>query len=162
VLLGGGLVAQGGKDGSIRVLDWSRMQGTAAHKGNEATSTSTPSGGILFTAPAVMHTGSTTWVFAADNGATTAWTLDGSTLREAWHNTNGGTSPVLAGGLLYVYDPHGSLRVYEPQTGNLLATLAAGGGHWNSAIVVDGKIALPEGNANDHRTTGVLNIYRLP
>jgi hypothetical protein len=35
-------------------------------------------------------------------------------------------------------------------------------GHWNSPIVVDGKIAIPEGNANDHRMSGVFNIFRLP
>ena len=39
-----------------------------------------------------------------------------------------------------------------------MATLDAGPGHWNSPIVVDGRVALPEGNANDHRTTGVLDI----
>jgi hypothetical protein len=28
--------------------------------------------------------------------------------------------------------------------------------------VTDGRVAVPEGNANDHRTTGVLDIFRLP
>jgi hypothetical protein len=63
--------------------------------------------------------------------------------------------------LLYVYSPSGGLNVYRPTTGALLARLPAGPGHWNSPIVTDGRIALPEGNANDHRTSGVLNIYRL-
>ncbi len=35
------------------------------------------------------------------------------------------------------------------------------GGHWNSPIVVDGRIALPEGNSNDHSTSGILDIWRL-
>ena len=36
-------------------------------------------------------------------------------LRVLWHNSHAGTSPVLAGGLLYVYDlSAGVLRVYEP------------------------------------------------
>ena len=39
------------------------------------------------------------------------------------------------------------------------ATLSAGSGHWNSPIVADGRIALPEGDANDHATTGVLDIW---
>jgi hypothetical protein len=43
-----------------------------------------------------------------------------------------------------------------------VARLSAGSGHWNSPIVTDGRIALPEGNANDHSLSGVLNIYRLP
>ena len=38
--------------------------------------------------------------------------------------------------------------------------LTAGSGHWNSPIVTDGRIALPEGDANDHRTSGVLDIWR--
>lgn len=162
VLLAPGLVAQGGKDGRIRVLQWSAMQGTTVHKGNEAQVISTPSGSDLFTAPAVWQHGGTTWMFAADGGGTSAWTLSGAQLTQAWHNGNGGTSPVLADGLLYVYDPGGQLRVYDPTNGNQLAALDCGDGHWNSPIVVDGKVALPEGNANSHATKGVLNIFRAP
>ena len=50
----------------------------------------------------------------------------------------------------------------RPTDGAEVATLSAGPGHWSSPIVTDGRIALPEGDANDHRTTGVLNVYRLP
>ncbi len=110
---------------------------------------------------AVLHAGSTTWLFAADDGGTAAWTFSGGRLQERWKNRNGGTSPVIAGGLLYVYDSGGGLRVYEPETGRQLANLECGGGHWNSPIVVDGLIALPEGNSNQHRTTGVLDIWRV-
>jgi len=42
-----------------------------------------------------------------------------------------------------------------------VTTLAAGSGHWNSPIVTDGRIALPEGSSNDHSLSGVLDIYRL-
>ena len=41
-------------------------------------------------------------------------------------------------------------------------SLPAGAGHWNSPIVVAGMVALPEGDANEHRQSGVLDIYRLP
>jgi hypothetical protein len=44
----------------------------------------------------------------------------------------------------------------------VLAELPAGPGHWSSPIVTRGRVALPEGDANRHVTTGVLNIYRLP
>ena len=162
VLLGGGLVAQGGKDGIVRLLLWSSMQGAAAHQGGEAQTVSTPSGTDLFTAPAVLKTGTATWLFAADNGGTAAWTLSGGRLQPAWHNGNGGTSPVVADGLLFVYAPGGGLRIYDAASGSQITELACGGGHWNSPIVVDGRIALPEGNANDHRTSGVLDIWRLP
>jgi hypothetical protein len=162
VLLGGGYVAQGGKDGSIRLLQFGRTRGATPRRGGEVQVVSTPSGTDLFTAPAVLHSGSTTWMFAADDGGTAAWTLSGGRLTQKWRNGNGGTSPVVAGGLLYVYDPGGGLRVYRAETGQQAAVLESGGGHWNSPIVVDGRIALPEGNANQHRTSGVLNIWRLP
>jgi len=161
VLLGGGLVAQGGKDGHLRVLDWSAMRGTTAHQGNEAQMMSTPSGNGLFTAPAVWRAGDGTWVFAADGGGTEAWKLTGGQLVSAWRNGNAGTSPVVAGGLLFVYDAGGSLRVYAARSGNALARYTLGSGHWNSPIVVDGMIVLPEGDANGHRTTGTLNIFRV-
>jgi hypothetical protein len=137
------------------------MSGTAPHKGGELQVVSTPSGTDLFTAPAVLHTGTSTWMFAADNGGTAAWVLQGGRLRPRWHNRHGGTSPVVAGGLLYVYDPHGGLRVYDPESGRGLVVLVCGPGHWNSPIVADGRIALPEGNANRHATSGVLDIWRL-
>ena len=161
VLLGGGYVVQGGKDGMIRLLQFGRTRGAAPRKGGEIQVVKTPSGDDLFTSPAVMH-GATTWLFAADNGATAAWTFSGGRLRDSWRNKNGGTSPVIAGGLLYIYDPGGGLRVYEPESGRQVASLECGGGHWNSPIIVDGRIALPEGNSNSHRTTGVLNVWRLP
>ncbi len=160
-LLGNGYVAQGGKDGSIRLLQFGRMRGAAPRSGGEAQVMSTPSGTDLFTAPAVQHAGSTTFLFAADNAGTAAWTFSGGHLQQVWKNGNGGTSPVIAGGLLYVYDPGGGLRVYTPDTGKEITTLDCGRGHWNSPIVVDGRIAVPEGNANRHSESGVLNIWRL-
>jgi outer membrane protein assembly factor BamB len=162
VLLPGGLLAQGGKDRLIRLLSIQAIAGAVPHEDHEAQRVSTPSSSRLFTAPAVWrHTGET-WMFAADADGTAAWTLSGGKLVEVWQNSNGGTSPVIAGGLLYVYDPKGGLRLYEPTKGNQLANLESGSGHWNSPIVVNGKIALPEGNANQHATSGVLDIWSLP
>jgi hypothetical protein len=161
VLLSESYIAQGGKDGKIRVLSVGRMHGTAPHKGGELQVLSTPSGTDLFTAPAVWHASAGTWMFAADNGGTAAYRFRSGRLSVAWRNGRGGTSPVVAGGLLWVYDPGGGLNVYVPSSGRLVATLASGGGHWNSPIVVDGRVALPEGNANEHATKGVLDIWRL-
>ena len=161
VVLDAGHVAQGGKDGKIRVLSVARMRGTAPHKGGELQTVSTPSGTDLFTAPAVWRSGSTTWFFAADNGGTAAWRYSAGHLTQVWQHGTGGTSPVVAGGLLWVYNPGGGLNVYKPGSGALVATLPCGGGHWNSPIVVDGHVALPEGNANDHSTSGVLDIWSL-
>jgi outer membrane protein assembly factor BamB len=162
VLLGGGELAQGGKDGIIRTLAATTFAGASPHIGGEAQTLSTPSGTDLFATPAIWRTTSGTWLFAADGGATAAWTVSAGRLSLAWRNGNAGTSPVVAGGLLFVYDPRGTLRVYQPATGALVATLGCGGGHWNSPIVVDGKIALPEGSANYHTASGVLDIWRSP
>jgi hypothetical protein len=160
VLLSENYLAQGGKDGKIRLLSVKRMRGTSPHRGGELQIVPTPSGTDLFTAPAVWHA-STTWMFAADNGGTAGYIFRNGRLRIGWRNGTGGTSPVVAGGLLWVYSPGGGLSVYRPATGALVTRLDAGGGHWNSPIVVDGRVALPEGNANDHSTTGVLDIWRL-
>jgi len=160
VVLSAGYIAQGGKDGKIRVLSVARMRGTSAHRGGEVQVVPTPSGTDLFTAPAVWHRSNVTWLFAADNGGTAAWRFRNGRLTQAWRNGTGGTSLVVAGGLLWVYNPGGGLNVYAASSGKLVGTLAAGAGHWSSPIVVDGRVALPEGNANDHATTGVLDIWR--
>jgi hypothetical protein len=162
VILSPGYIAQGGKDGIIRLLSVARIRGTTPHKGGEIQTMSTPSGTDLFTAPAVWHTSSATWMFGADNGGTAAWRFRNAHLTQVWRNGTGGTSPVVAGGLLWVYSPGGGLNVYLPATGKLVTTLPCGSGHWNSPIVVDGRVALPEGNANDHATSGVLDIWHLP
>ena len=153
------LAVQGGKDGKLRLLDLRRMNGKGGHgaKTGGELQTVALSGG-LFTAPAVWKG----WVFAATFSGTQAFRLAGGRLRQAWSNADAGTSPVVAGGLLYVYDPNGGLNVYRPTTGGRIAQLPAGSGHWNSPIVTDGRVALPEGNANDHSLQGVLDIYRAP
>ena len=162
VLLGGDLLAQGGKDGKIRLLSRQEIAGTTPHKGHELQVVSTPSGGDLLTQPAVWRHRDQTWMFAADDGGTEAWQLEGGRLHEEWRNDTGGTSPFEADGLLYVYAPAGGLNVYEASSGKRIATLPCGPGHWNSPIVVDGRIILPEGNANSRATTGVLDIWTLP
>ena len=164
VLLGSGLAVQSGKDAKLRVLDLAKLNGkggAGTTTGGEIQTLPTPSGGGLFSAPAVWRRNGRTWLFVSDFGATAAYTLSGRKLTQAWRVSSAGTSPVVAGGLLYVFDPGGSLGVYAPTTGRRLASLDAGGGHWNSPIVTDGRIALPVGNANDHRLGGVLDIWRV-
>jgi hypothetical protein len=111
----------------------------------------------LFSEPAVWK-GS--WVFLATSAGTAAWRLQSGQLHEMWSNSTGGTSPVLAGGLLYV-QWSGGIQVYAPATGKVVGTIPIGTAHWESPIVVDGRIADAEGDANDHATSGVLDIYRV-
>jgi hypothetical protein len=157
----GPLVAQGGKEGVIRLIDLSRTP--RGGTGGELQTLPTPGGGQLFTAMAVWHRAGGTWLFAADGSGTAAYRLRGAgasaRLARVWSSPDAGTSPVLAGGLLYVYDPTGALDVYRPADGRRLVRLPAEPGHWNSPIVAGGVIALPTGDANDHATSGHLLLY---
>jgi hypothetical protein len=105
-------------------------------------------------------------VFVADNSGTAAYVLVGgrhSRLRVVWQNASPGTSPVIAGGLLYVYNQSDSLMtIRQPTSGVLLKSLSSQAGHWNSPIVVGARIILPTGNYQDQSSTGVLDIYHLP
>ena len=164
VLLGGGRVVLTGKDGIMRVLALPRLDGhpPSAHEtlGGEVQRLSFPGGGQAFTAPAVWRRGGRTTMFAAGESGTGAYVRRGGNLYQAWVNGNPGTSPVMAGGLLYVYDPSaGGIYVYRPSSPRPLVKLAGASGHWNSPIVVDGHVVEPEGNGNDHKLTGTLEVF---
>jgi hypothetical protein len=100
-------------------------------------------------------------VYVATGAGTAAYGLVGGRLRRLWHNGNAGTSPVIAGRLVWVFDPSGGLNVYRAGTGRLVRRLPAPPGHWNSPIVAGGGVYLPGGNANDQATSGALTIYRV-
>jgi PQQ-like domain len=157
-LLEDGYFVQGGKDGELRLLRLSNLAGDNARTGGELQTVSVPGPTDLFSEPATWKG---TWVFLATSSGTAAWRLAGGHLHQAWSNGNGGTSPVLAGGLLYVQWSD-AIRVYRPVSGRQVGTIPVGGTHWQSPIVVDGRVAAGEGNSNDHATSGVLDIYRLP
>ena len=74
-------------------------------------------------------------------------------------NATAGASPVIAGGLLWVYDPNGGLNVYKPSSGKVVRSMPAPSGHWNSPIIDGGRVYLPSGDSNSHDTTGTLSIY---
>jgi outer membrane protein assembly factor BamB len=159
-LLPGNLAWIAGKDGLQRVLNLSALDGhapgTAPRTGGQLQTLPTPGGQQVFTAPAVWHH----LLYVADNGGTSAYRVSAGGLHPLWQNSTAGTSPVLAGGLLYVYDPSGGgIVVYEPTSGHVVATLPAPSGHWNSPIVVDGHVIEPTGDDNDHLLSGSLLIY---
>ncbi len=164
------LAVQGGKAGVLDLLDLDRLDGTTggpgSRTGGQLQELSAPGGTQVFSAPAVWSDNARIWVFVGDGDGTWGYVLGGTAasprLSVVWRSGNAGTSPVIAGGLLYVYDPGGALDVYEPTTGRRLVSLPAGGGHWNSPIVVGGRVILPVGNANDHSTSGTLDIFHLP
>lgn len=166
VLLGGDILAQGGKDGLMRLLSIRAMAGTAPHKDHELQEVPLPAGEgrrgkMMFSQPAVWRHNGQTWMFATTAGGTVAWVLSNGKLETKWSNTTNGTSPFEAGGLLYVYNPEGGLDVYEAASGKLITTLDCPAGHWSSPVVVDGYIILPEGNANRRATSGTLDIWSV-
>ena len=162
------LALQGGKDSTFHLLDLDRLNGTtggaSSRLGGELQDIPTPGSDQLLTAPVVWSHRGRIYVFAADNSGTAAYILSGAKprLHVAWQNGSGGTSPVLAGGLLYVYNPSGSLNVFDPTSGRELTSLSAGSGHWNSPIVAGGRVIVPVGDANNHLTSGTIDIYHLP
>lgn len=163
-LLGHGRVLIAGKDGLMRVLSLFRLDGHRPSRpsrlGGEVQRLPLPGGGELFSAPAVWSVAGTTTVFVGAEHATAAYTLRSGRLRLVWRSSTPGTSPILAGGLLYVYDPSdGGIEVYQPRSGHPIARLPGQAGHWNSPIVLDGHIVEPEGNANDHSLSGRLDLF---
>lgn len=176
VLLGHDRVLVAGKDGVIRVLALSRLDGhtpggrldrhaaarTQPRLGGEVQTLPLPGGGMLFSAPAVWRQGANTTVFIGDENATAAYVLRNGRLHRAWQSALPGTSPILAGGLLYVYDQvSGGIEVYRPSSPRPIAKLPGSSGHWNSPIVVDGHVVEPEGDANEHLLSGTLDIFAL-
>jgi outer membrane protein assembly factor BamB len=162
------LAVQGGKDGVLRLLNLDRLDGSTggagSRLGGELQRIPTAGSGPVFTAPAVWTHRGRVYVFLADTSGTSAYVLGGTQprLHVAWSDSVSGTSPIVAGGLLYVFDPVGSLVVYSPTTGRKLISLPAGSGHWNSPIAIGGRVILPVGNANEHATHGTVDIYHLP
>jgi outer membrane protein assembly factor BamB len=156
-LLEDGYFVQGGKDGLLRLLSLTKLAGVNAKTGGELQTVPVPGPTDLFSEPATWQG---TWVFLSTSSGTAAWKLRGGRLHEAWSNGNAGTSPVIAGGLLYVQGS-GGIIVYLPRAGRKVAKLPIGEAHWQSPIIADGRVAAAEGNANDHATTGILDVYRL-
>src|SRR5262249_41163605 len=106
-LLGSGLVVQGGKDSKLRLIDF-HAQGLGK-TGGELKTVAPPE--ALFSAPAVWRHAGQTWLFVSTfSSATQAFRLEGRRLKLIWSNGTGGTSPVVAGGLLFVYDPIGGVN----------------------------------------------------
>ena len=164
----GWLALQSGKDGLVRLLDVGDLNGhghACACTGGELQAFRAPGEKGVYSTPAAWRHNGKTWAFIGKNAATAAYRLEGNPprLRLKWSHPRSGTSPVIAGDLLYVYDPSGGgVFVYQPTTGERVGVLPAASGHWSSPVVADGRVAIPVGNANLRQTTGTVTIYRKP
>ena len=178
VLLTPHIVLQAGKDGVIRLLDLDELNGrtqtAGPYLGGEISTAAAPDGGPVRPQPAVWHRpGQEPWVFVANDFGIEGFNLALTPkphLVLMWSDGRAGSSPVIAGGLLYAYNvDEGGLSIYnpDPSTGTELPnepllTLSIPRGHWNSPVIADGRIALGDGNANDHLTSGSLYIWSIP
>jgi DNA-binding beta-propeller fold protein YncE len=148
---------QGGKDGLLRLLALPLHR--PGRLGGQRQIVTAPGRTDVFTAVAVRHRKGVTEAFVTTNAGTGAFRLRGGRLHRMWSNGTGGTSPVLAGGVLWVFDPGGALIAYRPGSGRVIHRFRVPDGHWNSPIVAGGRVYLPTGNANDHATQGSLSIF---
>ncbi|MGB8648938.1 MAG: PQQ-binding-like beta-propeller repeat protein [Anaerolineae bacterium] len=148
------LAVQSGKDAKLRLLNLDNLsgQGAPGNTGGEIGAIiDVPQGGEVLTQPAVWvnPADSSTWVFVAnDNGISgLKLTVDGSgnpALQPQWQIGNGGTSPILANGVLY-YAGSGGVWALDPTTGNTLWNdTQIGWIHWSSPIVANGVLYITD------------------
>ncbi len=164
------MAIQSGKDGIMHLLNLARLNGTtgpaAGRLGGEVSQTPSPGGGQVLTQPAVWDHNGRVLIFVGDDSGTGAYTLTGGRhprLGTVWEDSTPATSPIVAGGLLYLYDEiDGKLLVRAPASGAVLRSLAVPQGHWNSPIVVGGRIILPTGSYHDSSSTTTIEIFHLP
>jgi hypothetical protein len=106
------------------------------------------------------------YLFAGTDSGSGAYELVGGRhprLLPVWQNGTPTTSPVLAGGLLYSYDETGGqLDVRRPVNGSLVRALPVASGHWNSPIVVGGRVIEPTGSYHDSSSSSTIDVYHLP
>ncbi len=159
------LAVQGGKDSKLRLINLDDLSGQAGpgHTGGEiGTPIAVPQGGVVLTQPAVWVdlANNQTWVFVATSSGLSGLKLvvDGSgnpSLSFGWKTTQGGTSPVVANGVLY-YAGSGLIQALNPLDGSTLwsnNTISAI--HWESPIVVNGMLYISD--ESGHLTFFSLN-----
>jgi outer membrane protein assembly factor BamB len=155
---------QTGKDAKLRLLNLENLsgQGGPGHTGGEVGAViPVPQGGQVLTAPAVWvdPASGATWVFVANSQGISGLKLvvanDGTPgLSPEWQDGSGGTSPVLANGVLFYATP-GRIRALNPLDGHeLWSDTQIGGIHWESPIVANGALYITDENAH-------LTVYAL-
>ncbi|MCA1669967.1 MAG: PQQ-like beta-propeller repeat protein, partial [Thermomicrobia bacterium] len=151
------LAIQGGKDAKLRLLNLDDLSGQSGpgHTGGEiGPLVDVPQGRQVLTAPAV-------WINPADQSVAVIVTnsagiaavqivigSDGMpSLHSLWQNASGGTSPIVANGVIY-YAGGGTIRALDAGTGNELWRDGIGGIHWGSPIVANGILYITDGSGN--------------
>jgi outer membrane protein assembly factor BamB len=151
------LAVQGGKDAKLRLLDLDNLSGRGqpGQVGGELQLLPVPQGGEVLTAPAVWTdpaTG-TTFVYVANEAGLSALRVavaaDGTpALLKVWTDPHGGTSPVVASGMV-LYAGSAGLRALAATSGALLWSDGHPAPiHWQSPIVINGRVYVADGAGN--------------
>jgi outer membrane protein assembly factor BamB len=147
---------QSGKDGLLRLLNLDNLsgQGGPGYTGGEVSQViPLPQGDGVFTQPAawVNPADHSTWVFIASSLGISGFkvTVDGSgnpALESQWTDPAGGTSPVIANGVLF-YASYSGISALNPLTGDpLWSDAQVTSFHWESPIVANGVLYITDEN----------------
>ncbi len=145
---------QSGKDGKLRLLNLQNLSGAGGpgHVAGEIQVLAVPQGGGVITAPAVWVDPTTghTWAFVVNGSGIAGLELTVSSgvpaLVSRWSKGPGGSSPVVANGMVF-YAGSGGVRALDPKTGTQLWTATIGGTHWESPIVAAGRLFVTDESA---------------
>jgi outer membrane protein assembly factor BamB len=147
------LALQGGKDAVLRLLNLDNLSGLGGpgHTAGEVVVLNGIALGDIFTAPGVWvdPSAGTTWAFLVDPRAIHGLRLilDSSgkpTLKEEWTVNGGGSSPIIANGVVY-YASYSGIRALDPTSGKILWHDASIGNiHWESPIVANGVLYITD------------------
>jgi outer membrane protein assembly factor BamB len=152
------LAVQSGKDAMLRLLNLDNLsgQGGPGHTGGEVgTVISVPQGGEVLTHPAVWLNNGTSWVFVANDNGISGLTVGLNSnhvpmLTKVWQNGSGGTSPLVANGILFYAGTDGNIRALDPSTGAQKWSAGIGSIHWESPAVANGVLYITDGGAQLH------------
>jgi hypothetical protein len=162
------LAVQAGKEGLLRVINRQNLSGQSgpSHVGGELQTVALPDLCPTLAQPLAWQDQSgTIWLIVATLCHMDAFQVVTSpqgvtTLQKAWYLGIEATSPIIAGGVLFVATSQ-NLLALDPTTGHQLwsSTLQSAGGsiagiHWETPIVVGGRLYCPD-------ESGQLTAYSL-
>jgi outer membrane protein assembly factor BamB len=143
------IAVQGGKDSTLRILNTKNLSGKGApyNTGGEIQSLSVSCD--IFAHPlSWVDSSNTTWVFVTDMcNNLYAYKVNGNQLQQVYKNSNGGSSPLMINGMLFVQSD-GSIKALDPTTGNSLWSGQVGSQHWQSPAVINGHIFVLDNDGN--------------
>jgi outer membrane protein assembly factor BamB len=158
---GKGPVCQGCGGAALRLINRDNLSGKGGpgHLGGDLQDVTAPGGCEVLTAPAVWSHSGQAWVFYANDCGTAAYKVTSPSagkfrLTRIWSTGQGGTTPVLAGGVLYI--AHGGAVVaYAPATGQVIGSIGnLGDIHWEYPLVAGGHLFISD---QSHQ----LHAYRI-